>query len=324
MKIEKRGKSYRVRFMISGENYSLSFDHKPTQVEISELIEKKKNAKNGKLTFQEACDSYIEARTKTLSPSTIRGYKNILTKISDDIMDKYIDDITQHDIQIQVNTWASDKSPKTVRNYHGFISSVLAEFRHDMILSTSLPQKIKHEPYIPNSEEIKQLLNYAKGSEFELVIYLGIFSMRRSEVCALTEDDIDYDKKLIRVNKAMVLNDQREWVIKPVPKTAASDREIPVPDQVIDLIKERGLFKQNPTAITNWMLRTERSLGMNEFSFHKLRHYFASEAHAKGIVDADIMKIGGWETDHVMKAVYRHSQSKDDSHITTAILNDLL
>lgn len=28
---------------------------------------------------------------------------------------------------------------------------------------------------------------------------------------------------------------------------------------------------------------------------------------ALGVPEADILKLGGWETDHVMKSVYRHS-----------------
>ena len=28
---------------------------------------------------------------------------------------------------------------------------------------------------------------------------------------------------------------------------------------------------------------------------------------ALGVPEADILKMGGWETDHVMKSVYRHS-----------------
>ena len=40
---------------------------------------------------------------------------------------------------------------------------------------------------------------------------------------------------------------------------------------------------------------------------NKLRHYFASEMSALGVPEADILRLGGWETDHVMKSVYRHS-----------------
>ena len=51
---------------------------------------------------------------------------------------------------------------------------------------------------------------------------------------------------------------------------------------------------------------------MPAFSIHKLRHYFASKMSAMNVPEADIMKMGGWETDHVMKAVYRHAM-KDEN-----------
>ena len=37
------------------------------------------------------------------------------------------------------------------------------------------------------------------------------------------------------------------------------------------------------------------------------RHYFASEMSALGKPEADILRMSGWETDYVMKSVYRHS-----------------
>ena len=33
---------------------------------------------------------------------------------------------------------------------------------------------------------------------------------------------------------------------------------------------------------------------------------------AMNIPDADIMRMGDWETDHVMKSVYRHSMMQRD------------
>ncbi len=48
-------------------------------------------------------------------------------------------------------------------------------------------------------------------------------------------------------------------------------------------------------------------MGIPGFPLHKLRHYFASQMSALGVPEADILKMGGWETDHVMKNVYRHS-----------------
>jgi integrase len=53
--------------------------------------------------------------------------------------------------------------------------------------------------------------------------------------------------------------------------------------------------------------KIQTKLGIPYFSIHKLRHYFASKMSELGIPEADILKMGGWETDHIMKKVYRHS-----------------
>ena len=48
------------------------------------------------------------------------------------------------------------------------------------------------------------------------------------------------------------------------------------------------------------------------FFFHFF-NYFASVLSENGVPEADILALGGWETDYVMKNVYRHSMmSKDE------------
>lgn len=68
----------------------------------------------------------------------------------------------------------------------------------------------------------------------------------------------------------------------------------------------------HPNSITEFLKATEKKLGIPRFTMHKLRHYFASKMSAMNIPDADIMQMGGWETDHVMKTIYRHSMMQRD------------
>lgn len=322
MKLEKLPSgSYRVQKMIDGKRYSLTFDHRPTQKDIAAAIQKKANAVNGKMTFQDAALSYIDARTNTISPSTLREYKGTLKRLSNSFLYQTIDDITQNDVQKEINQLSKDRAAKTVRNYHGFIASVLAEFRPELLIRTKLPQKEKKEVYIPSSEEIKKLLEYAKGTQYETALYLGCASMRRSEICALTKDDIEGN--IIHITKAMVMDENKNWVVK-LPKTVESTRNIVVPNEVIEVINRVGLYEGHPNSITDWMDATEKKLNMKHFSFHKLRHYFASQAHESGASDADIMKAGGWKTDYVMKAVYRHSLADDTSAVTSAVFDKIL
>lgn len=129
--------------------------------------------------------------------------------------------------------------------------------------------------------------------------------MRRSEICALTPDDIKGD--VVVINKAKVQNEHKEWVIKST-KTTASTREIIIPAEISARIMEQGfVYKGYPGKITDFLTSTQKKLGIPHFSIHKLRHYFASKMSAMNVPEADIMKFGGWETDYVMKGVYRHA-----------------
>ena len=174
---------------------------------------------------------------------------------------------------------------------------------------------------MPKSDDIKALIEYSKGKQMEVPMLLGCYGMRRSEICALTPADIEGN--VIHINKAMVKDKDNNWVIKTT-KTTSSTRDIIVPDEVIETINRVGLYKGTPNYFDTWLKRAEKSLGIESFSFHKLRHYFASQAHASGIPDVDVMRFGGWETDRVMKGVYRHSLEKDSTNVSNAITNSIL
>lgn len=314
MKIEKRGEgSYRVRKMYKGQMYTVTFEHKPTQKEAmiamsNELQRVQK--KHESMTFNAAAEEYIEAKRNVLSPTTIKGYKSAMKTISKKFQSINIHDVTAMDIQTEINCLAKEHSPKTVRNYHGFISAVLGTFCPNLKICTTLPQKVKSEPYIPSDEDIKKILDHAKGTEYEVPIILACYGLRRSEICALTVDDIDGD--VVKICKAKVLGEDEKWVIKTT-KTTSSTREIVIPAEIANQIRERGyVYKGHPNMITKYIEKTQDTLGIPRFSIHKLRHYFASKMSALGVPEADIMKMGGWETDHVMKSVYRHSMMEKE------------
>jgi len=314
MKIEKLPSgSYRIRKNYKGKTYTVIFDHKPTQKEAmqamaAKLDKVKENHKS--MTFQVAAEAYIESKRNILSPTTIRGYNAAIKSISDKLNHQNVYDITVLDVQAEINRMAKERSPKTVRNYHGFISAVLGTFCPNLKISTTLPQKIKNEQYIHSDEDIKQISAYAKATEYEIPLALACYGLRRSEICALKPGDIAGNT--VRINKAKVLNENREWVEKST-KTTASTREVVIPARIADMIQKRGyVYKGHPNSITRYLEATEDALGIPHFPMHKLRHYFASKMSAMNIPEANIMKMGGWETDYVMKNVYRHAMEDKD------------
>lgn len=316
MKIEKLPSgSYRIRKMYKGQTYTVTFNGKPTQKEaMMKMAEKLKQVQEShkSMTFITAADKYIESKRNVLSPSTIKGYKKIMRQISESFLEQSVYDITSLDVQKEVNRFSKDHSPKSVRNLHGFISSVLGMFCPSIRLNTTLPQKVKNEPYIPSDEDVKRILERAKDTEYEIPLVLACYGMRRSEICALTPDDIEGD--IVHINKALVQGEDKKWVVKST-KTTSSTRDIIIPTQIADKIKKQGyVYRRYPEKISSFLIMTEKELGIEHFTIHKLRHYFASKMSALNVPEADILKMGGWETDHVMKSVYRHSMMEKEKN----------
>ena len=310
MKIEKVGNKYRVRKQINGIKYTFNFDTKPTQKMIQKAMDERNVVQKHGNSFKVCCNSYIESKKNVISPSTIKGYRSISRAISDEFMAKDIGTITPYDVQNEINRYAKDHDAKTVRNYHSFISSVLSLFRDDIVLRTRLPTIQKKKPYIPTREDVRRLLDASVGTQYEIPLKLACYGMRRSEICALTPEDIQGNKVII--NKGLVSTTDNEFVVKSMPKTAASTREIYISDELAERIQEVGLYKGHPGCINKWMKRQLKSLGIEYFSLHKLRHYFVSVLSSQNVDEATILELGGYATDRVMKAVYRHSMSDEN------------
>ena len=142
--------SYRIRQMVGGQSYSVTVDHRPTQIEAMKIIS---NAtahvkKPTDLTVVRACEAYIEAKNDIVSPSTIRGYKSLIRVISDSFGGMRINAVTGASLQSEVNRYAKGRKPKTVKNYANFLSGVFSFF--DLGLhSPTLPMAVKPKKYFP-------------------------------------------------------------------------------------------------------------------------------------------------------------------------------
>lgn len=322
MKVEELPSgSYRVRKQVDGKKIAIIFDHKPSNAEVIEALAKHARQIPTAGSFLSCANSYIDSKSNVTSPSTIRGYKAILKGLPDSFVCLELSKITQIDIQKMINDYSVDHKPKTVRNAHGFISAVLKQYIPDMLLATTLPQKIENRGYIPNENDIKRILDESIGSKYHIPIQLGIMSLRRSEICALELSDIKGNT--LSITKALVQDENDKWVVKQT-KTAAGTRELYIPDNLVEEIRQNGtIYDGYPNSLNRQLHKYQDKLGIPRFRFHDLRHFFATYAHSQGISDADIMATGGWKSDYTMKSVYRHEmkQREAQEQIFTSLLN---
>lgn len=324
MKVEKVStNTYRVRKTYKGKRYDLYFDHKPTDREVTIALAEQydDNSTGLKGTFEKYAKEYIENRSSVLSPASIRTYNIKLSQLSEDFRKKNIASITNEDVQIEVNDFAGTHSPKTTKTLHGFIVSVLGAYRPNLRLRTKLPQAIKKDEYEPSSDDIKRILEDVKGTRYSVPFQLGVLGMRRGEISAADISDLKDNELWIHRSKVYI---DSQWVVKESPKTDASNRKIYLPDSLVSEIYEQGcIFDGHPNALNKAIHRVQDKLGIPQFKFHMLRSYFASYAHSLGISDADILSLGGWATDNVMKNVYRKSLEESRAKSVQKIIESL-
>lgn len=309
MKIEKLPSgSYRIRKMYNGTTYTIVTDYKPTQKEAIQLLSSELDKiQTGKahITFKTAAESYMSTKSNVLSPSTIRGYSSILKCLPGEFTGRLITDIDNILVQKVINDYSRTHSPKSVKNVNGFITAVMSLYSPNTRLSITLPQNVRKKEYIPTDEDVKRIIEYSSGSPYEIPLILATFGLRRSEVCALTLDDLCGNT--LTINKAYVEGPDKKYIIKTT-KTEAGTREIYLPNHVVELIQRQGyIYKGHPNGIVRYLHKTQDKLGIPRFSLHKFRHYYASMAHALNIPDAYIMSSGGWRSDGTLKTIYRHA-----------------
>ena len=318
MKIEQFGNSYRVRKMVEGKSFCVSFDHKPTDKEVTLALAKrmsefKRDVPPG--TVKYFSKKYMEKlKTKGKSPTTIRSYKSIQNNTPDWFLKRQLSDVTSDDLKNLVKEYGEDHSSKSVRNLYGFYRTVLDEYREGNDLTIELPPKDKKAVYEPSTKDIKAILEYAEGTRYELFLKLASIGLRRGEIAALTSADLDSDN-ILTINKDMIVDEHNNSVIKNCPKTSASNRRILIPKETADLLREKGVaFDGNMHTINEYLHKAQDALNIPRFCLHTMRHFAAAYLVKMGFTKNQILEYCGWEKgSSVMERVYAYNLDPEDS-----------
>lgn len=315
--------NYRISKMYKGKRYRMILERKPSKSEADKLLWSliEENPEKGPYQeFQVAAENYIKSKDAVLSPSTINNYYSIIRNMPESFKICPISSISQQDIQICVNEYAKHHSAKSVRNMNGFISSVMKSVKPNFSSNVTLPQKEPKDFYVPEDSDIKKILDYSVGTRYIIPMWLATYGLRRSEIGALLTSDLSEDN-IITVNKAKVLDKNRQWVIKTT-KTVQSIRKIKVLDEVADLIRalpDGPIYSGSLGQLNEYLQATQKKLGIPKFNLHLMRHYFASTAR-EIMPDSYVEKLGGWKPgSNIMKKVYDYQKDKQSQQAQDAL-----
>ena len=274
--------------------------------EAARFSSSKERAARVDLTVYEAIEGYLSVKEAMLSPSTVLGYKRMSKTRYEAIGPFKIRKLTSSIVQGWISELSRTLAPHTVQNIYGLLTSSVALYAPEIQFRVKLPQKQKNRSYAATDEQVMKLYE-AAVPELKKCIALGAFtSMRRGEICAIKYGDIEGN--VIHVHADMILGVDG-WTYKPHPKTAESDRLVPVPEEVIELLGEgdadQFVIQWKPDTITKRFIDLRNDLGLQGIRFHDLRKYYASIAAAL-IPDLYAESFGGWRHgSRVMKEVYQ-------------------
>ena len=280
------------------------------QIAQAEAELKETKEKSETKTLGEALEEYIVSRTAVCSPSTIRGYRSVQRNALSELQNRPIDEISQIELQKFMNEYAKTHSPKTCRNVHGLLSSILQNNRPGFTIKTTLPQKELSDIYVPDEKEISQIAELIRGNPLEIPFLLATqCGLRESEITALNISNVHDD--YIMVTEAYVLDENGVYQ-KKAPKSYAGYRKIPISKAFANILCKaadedgRVVAMRSINICNNWIRFRDKNGFDENMNFHALRHHYASKCLLIGMPQKYIPEIMGHSSTRMIEQVYQH------------------
>ena len=308
--------------------YSKEANEKKAQREILQKIKEfDAYAENGN-TFNKVADAWnTEYRLKHSELNYRKNLKAAYERIVDYFGQKvYIKDITAKELNLFINKLVLKQySKKTIATHKSVLNmifsyAILNAFisynpMQDIKLPAGLPKKQRE---IPDNSEIKVVSTHNKG--FDLLPYFLLYTgCRKSEALAIRSEDIDFEKKIIKIRNH-VIHDGNTPVFEPVLKTESAEREIILLDRLADAIPRhfKGfLFSMSgdgkePLTKSAFAKRWKKycdTYGIN-ITAHQLRHGYATMLFEAGVDVKDAQDLMGHSDINLTRQIYTHIRTK--------------
>ena len=248
-------------------------------------------------------------------------------------------------------------SGATVLYYHHILSSMLNTAVQWQIIPNNPCERVKppkakrKEAIYLDEEDAIRLIECLDKTEFAykaLIITIIFTGMRKGEALGLTWKDIDFERRLIDINKELIYV-HRVGVKIDTPKNETSIRVIKVPEIVMktlslwkemqeenkktfgDMYEDTGYVFTNklgksfhPDSISSWFGRFVKENDLPPIHVHSLRHTNASLMIANGVDIKTVSKRLGHSNVQTTGIIYTHQIRTADeaaSEVLDLVLN---
>lgn len=248
----------------------------------------------GEITFRDYAERWRKIQVQR--PSSRAHVETMLRRHAYPTLgDRSISSILPSDIQAWVK--GLELAPATVAVVHGIVSTVLkSAIRDRRIVSnpcegSKLP-KIERKQIVPLTTEQVTAVRDALPAELRALVTLAAGTgMRQGECFGLTVDRVRFLERIATVDRQLLTVAGQAPTLAP-PKTAASNRTIPLPQVVVEaLAAHLAAFPASPDGLVfttkgkpitrsvfghKWRAAVAEAKLPEGTGFHALRHYYAS------------------------------------------------
>lgn len=308
---------------------------------------KKLEMQKNRVTFLDAMEEWLhKVMTTQVRPNTWDEYRRVFEyhiKPYPDFQNLLLSDLTPKLLQDYYNTkTASGLSPNTIHKQHANIGKFLKyAVQLDMIPYSPaervvLPKKTKSTAAnYYTAEELQALMRLFWNDPLEDVVFLTAhLGLRRSEICGLRWDAVDFQRGQILIrHTAVVSNGER--IYSDHTKSEASRRTLPMSKAVSDYLthmkskQERVMSRLgaiyndsgyvcvkedgrpiDPSFVTKHFKLVVKASELRNIRFHDLRHSVATLLHSGGCDLKDIQSWLGHSDIQTTSNIYTHMDSR--------------
>lgn len=245
------------------------------------------------------------------SPATRQTYMTAVEQFTAFLHDRgmptAITAITRDHVEAFLEHLLDTRSKSTAKTRHGGLGRFFNWCVEEGELDRSPMEKVRpprpEDKPVPvlSDDEVRSLLKATNGTDFysrrdHAIVRLLIDSgMRRAEITRLTVDDLDFDRRVVRV-----LGKGRRFRSAPfgLETSRALKRYLRSRrDHVAADRPELWLGKSGPlgdAGIAQMLERRGEQVGIDGLHAHQFRHTFAHQHLANGGNEGDLMMLAGW------------------------------
>ncbi len=296
-----------------------------------------------RILYSEVIESWLQSVRINVKESTYMRYRQLISTHILDELGKY--PINRISSQL-VERFVEDKllngrldgkgglSPKTVTDIITIIKSSMDYAAYNGIpvtcnLSKLSIKKNEKEMRVLTTEEQKKLASVLLNEMdlYKLGVLISLYTgIRIGELCALKWENLSIDCKTLKIRETMQriqcpeeTETSKTKIVFTEPKSKCSIRDIPLPDFLIDIIKQfQGVPKAyvltgdknryvEPRTMQNHFQKYVKESGIEKANYHSLRHTFATRCVEVGFEIKSLSEILGHANVNITLNRYVHS-----------------